>query len=348
MLWMGGRFLLTPEGVEELPGCGLCGLPHHLHGISQAEGPGGTCRHAGGTSDPICAEVAFDGGLFFPAADNRGRHTDGPKGADDHAEPARNAAFRIDGRVGGGAVGGAGGADPDAGGVLALPALGGELDMIHLHHPVAGLESLAGNDGPKDRPCPGVRSRAGQLTGVAPHAALGVDKDERTFYGHDFHLLRKGILPSIFKKPGPVCQHSLLTFRFAHPGLPKTMRDSDGVSSLSYFRFGMDDVCHLFPHQVRIVNISFSCISAIIYLTPKRAARVGNLDFRWSPDDPEPLLGPPHFSHMEALLETRARIETGEDVSPPMLRLLRQGSSVGGARPKCTIEWEDAFRNGFG
>jgi serine/threonine-protein kinase HipA len=121
------------------------------------------------------------------------------------------------------------------------------------------------------------------------------------------------------------------------------MRDSDGVSSLSYFRFGMDDVCHLFPHQVRIVNISFSCISAIIYLTPKRAARVGNLDFRWSPDDPEPLLGPPHFSHIEALLETGARIETGEEVSLPMLRLLRQGSSAGGARPKCTVEWENAL-----
>jgi hypothetical protein len=93
--------------------------------------------------------------------------------------------------------------------------------MIHLHHSVPGLESLAGQDGPQDGSCTGVGSRTGQLTGMAPHAALGVDQDERTFYGHDIHLLRKGIVPSILKKPGSFRRYSLLTVRFPHPGIPK-------------------------------------------------------------------------------------------------------------------------------
>jgi serine/threonine-protein kinase HipA len=84
-------------------------------------------------------------------------------------------------------------------------------------------------------------------------------------------------------------------------------------------------------------------LSEMDFLLDANAARVGNLDFRRSPDDPEPLLGPPHFNRMEALLKTAAKIEAGEEVSHPMLRLLRQGSSVGGARPKCTVEWQDAL-----
>ncbi|MBW1943989.1 MAG: HipA N-terminal domain-containing protein, partial [Deltaproteobacteria bacterium] len=37
-------------------------------------------------------------------------------------------------------------------------------------------------------------------------------------------------------------------------------------------------------------------LSEMDFLMDGNATRVGNLDFRWTPDDPEPLLEPPHFS----------------------------------------------------
>jgi len=79
------------------------------------------------------------------------------------------------------------------------------------------------------------------------------------------------------------------------------------------------------------------------FLLNANATRVGNLDFRWTPDDPEPLLEPPHFSQMEDVVKTSSKIEVGEEVSHHLLRLLRQGTSVGGARPKCTVQCQDAL-----
>jgi len=251
---VGGQFLLTAEGIEKLPGCRLCGLLHDLYGIPQVEGPGRAGSHACGAFGPIRTQVAFDGGLLFPAADVCGRHMDGAKGADDHAEPACNAEPRVNGCEGLGAVGCAGGTDLNAGSVLALPALGGKLDPVHLHHPIAGLESLTGQDRPQYRACPSVRCGAGQLTGVATHATLGVNKDKRTFYGHDIHLLRKGILPSIIKKTG-ICLPVFVTGATRHsPRFLKNMRDSDGVSPLSKFRFVMDEISIFISNLPQIVN----------------------------------------------------------------------------------------------
>ncbi|MBI9077912.1 MAG: HipA domain-containing protein [Desulfatibacillum sp.] len=79
------------------------------------------------------------------------------------------------------------------------------------------------------------------------------------------------------------------------------------------------------------------------FLVSANATRVGNLDFRETPNSPEPELEPPHFNRLAELLDAAAKIETGEEVSQHLLRLLRQGTSVGGARPKCTVEWEDAL-----
>jgi serine/threonine-protein kinase HipA len=79
------------------------------------------------------------------------------------------------------------------------------------------------------------------------------------------------------------------------------------------------------------------------FLVCANATRAGNLDFRETPDSPEPALEPPHFNHLAELLDAASKIETGKEVSQHLLRLLRQGSSVGGARPKCTVEWEDAL-----
>jgi serine/threonine-protein kinase HipA len=86
-------------------------------------------------------------------------------------------------------------------------------------------------------------------------------------------------------------------------------------------------------------------ISETDFLLEANATRVGNLDFRLSLEDPEPRLEPPHFNQMEEILEAGAQIEEGAGgkVRPHLLRLLRQGSSLGGARPKCTVVWQDAL-----
>ncbi|KPA09472.1 phosphatidylinositol kinase [Candidatus Magnetomorum sp. HK-1] len=84
-------------------------------------------------------------------------------------------------------------------------------------------------------------------------------------------------------------------------------------------------------------------LSEIDFLLNANATRVGNLDFRKTPDDPEPLLEPPHFNQMEQILEAAFKIEQGEDVSQNLLRLLHQGTSLGGARPKSTVQWKNAL-----
>ncbi len=83
--------------------------------------------------------------------------------------------------------------------------------------------------------------------------------------------------------------------------------------------------------------------SEIDFLLEANATRVGNLDFRLSPHDPEPDLTPPHFDKLEKIMEASEKIEAGENVDKHLLQLMRQGSSMGGARPKCTVEWQDAL-----
>ncbi|OGR07386.1 MAG: hypothetical protein A2511_07830 [Deltaproteobacteria bacterium RIFOXYD12_FULL_50_9] len=84
-------------------------------------------------------------------------------------------------------------------------------------------------------------------------------------------------------------------------------------------------------------------LSEIDYLLASNATRVGNLDFRHSPDDPEPALQPPHYNQLAEIIEAAAGIEAGQLADAHLLQLLRQGSSMGGARPKCTVEWNDAL-----
>lgn len=84
-------------------------------------------------------------------------------------------------------------------------------------------------------------------------------------------------------------------------------------------------------------------LSEMDFLLDANATRVGNLDFRSTPNDPEPPLEPPHFDRMEEVLEAASGIEAGREISGHLLRLLRQGTSVGGARPKCTVQWRDAL-----
>ena len=79
------------------------------------------------------------------------------------------------------------------------------------------------------------------------------------------------------------------------------------------------------------------------YLLQANASRAGNLDFRLSLEQGEPELAPPSFQSLETLLDAANRLQAGEIPAHDLLRLLEQGTSVGGARPKCTVELEDAL-----
>ncbi len=84
-------------------------------------------------------------------------------------------------------------------------------------------------------------------------------------------------------------------------------------------------------------------LSEIDFLLATNASRIGNLDFRFSPEDHEPTLGPPHFNDLAQIIQAAWKLTVGEAIEAHLLKLLRQGSSMGGARPKCTVEWQDAL-----
>ncbi len=86
-----------------------------------------------------------------------------------------------------------------------------------------------------------------------------------------------------------------------------------------------------------------AALSEIDFLLAGNATRVGNLDFRISPEALEPVLAPPHFNQLDRIMEVAGKIEAGEEAENHLLQLLRQGTSMGGARPKCTVELEDAL-----
>ncbi len=84
-------------------------------------------------------------------------------------------------------------------------------------------------------------------------------------------------------------------------------------------------------------------VSEVDYLLAANATRAGNLDFRISPQVPEPGLKPPHFSRLPDIMDAAGKLESGGKVDRHLFQLLRQGTSMGGARPKCTVEWEDGL-----
>lgn len=79
-------------------------------------------------------------------------------------------------------------------------------------------------------------------------------------------------------------------------------------------------------------------LTEVDYLTHANATRVGNLDFRRSLADPEPPLAPPQYVDLGDLLNAARDLEQGTLTDERIQILLEQGSSLGGARPKCTVE----------
>lgn len=82
----------------------------------------------------------------------------------------------------------------------------------------------------------------------------------------------------------------------------------------------------------------------IDYLLAPNAVRIGNLDFRKSAEEPEPLLSVPEFAELPEILEVAEAIEKDKKLDKNQEKvavLLRFGSSLGGARPKCTVRIGD-------
>jgi serine/threonine-protein kinase HipA len=79
------------------------------------------------------------------------------------------------------------------------------------------------------------------------------------------------------------------------------------------------------------------------YLLHGNASRVGCLDFRSSLEQGEPQRTPPSFQSLADILEAATQLQDGKPVRHDLLQLLEQGSSIGGARPKCTVELDDTL-----
>ncbi|MGD0960322.1 MAG: HipA domain-containing protein [Methylomonas sp.] len=82
----------------------------------------------------------------------------------------------------------------------------------------------------------------------------------------------------------------------------------------------------------------FDSIGEHEFLLDKSASRIGNLDFRKTVDAPEPILALPTFSSLAKLIKAFDNIQAGQEVDAAYQMLLLAGTSMGGMRPKCTIE----------
>jgi serine/threonine-protein kinase HipA len=91
------------------------------------------------------------------------------------------------------------------------------------------------------------------------------------------------------------------------------------------------------------LKVAPESLTEMDYLLQANASRVGNLDFRATLEQGEPTMSPPAFQVLDDLLAAASLLQAGERVSQDLLHLLEQGSSIGGARPKCTVELEDAL-----
>ena len=87
----------------------------------------------------------------------------------------------------------------------------------------------------------------------------------------------------------------------------------------------------------------FESIAEHEFLLGASATRIGNLDFRLSLDSPEPILTLPDFSSLDDLLQAFDDINDGKDVPESYRLLLLDGTSMGGMRPKCTVEDDNSL-----
>ncbi|MBO4300415.1 MAG: type II toxin-antitoxin system HipA family toxin [Desulfovibrio sp.] len=93
-------------------------------------------------------------------------------------------------------------------------------------------------------------------------------------------------------------------------------------------------------------SVGRSDFNEIDYLLQPNAERVGNLDFRIAPNVPSSTAEPPSVTDLPKLIEAAEAVENEEKLTPQLrkyLPLLRQGSSLGGARPKSVVRADDGL-----
>lgn len=88
-------------------------------------------------------------------------------------------------------------------------------------------------------------------------------------------------------------------------------------------------------------KIDIRDIREFMLLREATSMRVGNLDFRESASSPESKLTLPGFMHLEELLEAARQVEANLPPQQGFSPFFVQGTSLGGARPKCSIEHEN-------
>nr|WP_275949430.1 HipA domain-containing protein [Nevskia ramosa] len=93
----------------------------------------------------------------------------------------------------------------------------------------------------------------------------------------------------------------------------------------------------------KLLNRSTSQLLEIDFLLHGGAARIGNLDFRKSLDASEPVSAVPLIANLGDLIQASQDLLAHKTVQPELLQVLVQGTSVGGARPKCVIQYQDAL-----
>tara|TARA_R110002074_G_scaffold402194_1_gene604448 strand:- start:55218 stop:56435 length:1218 start_codon:yes stop_codon:yes gene_type:complete len=85
-------------------------------------------------------------------------------------------------------------------------------------------------------------------------------------------------------------------------------------------------------------NKPFDNISETELLLSVSGAQIGNLDFRLEISSPEPKLVLPGFSSLSGLIDAAEDIQAGREVDQAYQQMLDQGTSMGGMRPKCTVQ----------
>lgn len=89
--------------------------------------------------------------------------------------------------------------------------------------------------------------------------------------------------------------------------------------------------------MARRLKIDMQQLSETDLLLHGGASRVGCLDFRLDRDSPEDTRPLPAFSDLDVLVQAADDLKQGQEIDPVLQEILQQGTSLGGARPKCTV-----------
>ncbi|MBF0441036.1 MAG: HipA domain-containing protein [Oligoflexales bacterium] len=104
--------------------------------------------------------------------------------------------------------------------------------------------------------------------------------------------------------------------------------DAWGRRAIIYLKFG-----------IKGAYTETAMLDELTYLLESNSDRIGGLDFQLSATDYEPRFN--DNGNLEELLESAQRMEKGIPLSPNLALALQHGTSIGGARPKASLDAEN-------